>query len=146
MPTKRRRCRRNSKNSGPRPTRRSPARASASQRERRAIRRRLFHPDAAPSSCGAGGQIEHSIDLYSLVVEPRNHPASRRQQQRGAGAFRSDPDLAAPANPDHRLRLPHATLINFVRPDWRWLPPATGMLTSLVALIILYPLLSTSPL
>ena len=36
--------------------------------------------------------------------------------------------------------------ISFARPDWRWLPPATGMVTSLIALVILNPLLGTSPL
>ena len=36
--------------------------------------------------------------------------------------------------------------INLVEPNWRWLPPATGLLTSIAALIILYPLLHTSPL
>ena len=37
-------------------------------------------------------------------------------------------------------------LINLVRPDWRWLPPATGLVTSLIGLVIFYPLLGTSPL
>jgi hypothetical protein len=37
-------------------------------------------------------------------------------------------------------------LINLLRPDWRWLPPATGLVTSLIGLVILYPLLGTSPL
>ena len=36
--------------------------------------------------------------------------------------------------------------LNFVEPDWRWLPPTTGLVTSLVALFVLYPLLVTSPL
>jgi hypothetical protein len=36
--------------------------------------------------------------------------------------------------------------INLVEPDWRWLPPATGLVTCLIGLIILYPLLGTSPL
>ena len=36
--------------------------------------------------------------------------------------------------------------INLAEPDWRWLPPATGLVTSLLGLIILYPLLGTSPL
>jgi len=36
--------------------------------------------------------------------------------------------------------------ITLVEPNWRWLPPATGFLTSLFDLIILYPLLYTSPL
>jgi hypothetical protein len=36
--------------------------------------------------------------------------------------------------------------INLMRPDWRWLPPATGLITSLIALIAFYPLLGTSPL
>lgn len=36
--------------------------------------------------------------------------------------------------------------INLMQPDWRWLPPATGLITSLIGLIILYPLLGTSPL
>ena len=36
--------------------------------------------------------------------------------------------------------------VNLAEPDWRWLPPATGLVTSLIALIILYPLLGTSPL
>jgi hypothetical protein len=36
--------------------------------------------------------------------------------------------------------------INLVEPNWRWLPPATGVLTSIAGLVILYPLLHTSPL
>jgi hypothetical protein len=36
--------------------------------------------------------------------------------------------------------------INLAEPDWRWLPPAAGLVTSLFGLIILYPLLGTSPL
>jgi hypothetical protein len=36
--------------------------------------------------------------------------------------------------------------INLVEPNWRWLPPATGLLTSLASLMILYPLLHTWPL
>ncbi len=36
--------------------------------------------------------------------------------------------------------------INLAEPDWRWLPPATGMITSVIALVILYPLLGSSPL
>ena len=36
--------------------------------------------------------------------------------------------------------------INLVEPNWRWLPPLTGVITSLVALILIYPLLNTSPL
>jgi hypothetical protein len=36
--------------------------------------------------------------------------------------------------------------INLVEPDWRWLPSTTGLVTSLMALIVLFPLLGTSPL
>ena len=36
--------------------------------------------------------------------------------------------------------------INLVEPNWRWLPPAIGFLTTLAALLIIYPLLYTSPL
>jgi hypothetical protein len=36
--------------------------------------------------------------------------------------------------------------INLVEPDWRWLPPATGMLTSILGLVFLFPLLGKSPL
>jgi len=36
--------------------------------------------------------------------------------------------------------------VNLAEPDWRWLPPATGMLTSILALIFLFPLLGRSPL
>lgn len=36
--------------------------------------------------------------------------------------------------------------INLVEPQWRWLPPATGLITSFAGLIILYPLLHASPL
>ena len=36
--------------------------------------------------------------------------------------------------------------INLAEPDWRWLPPATGMITSVIALVVLYPLLGSSPL
>jgi len=36
--------------------------------------------------------------------------------------------------------------INLAEPDWRWLPPAAGLATSLLGLIVLYPLLGTSPL
>jgi hypothetical protein len=36
--------------------------------------------------------------------------------------------------------------INLVEPNWRWLPPAIGFVTTVAALIILYPLLYTSPL
>jgi|SRR6476659_182418 len=36
--------------------------------------------------------------------------------------------------------------INLVEPDWRWLPSATGLLSSLLGLIFLFPLLVTSPL
>src|SRR4051812_16315162 len=33
--------------------------------------------------------------------------------------------------------------INLVEPGWRWLPPLTGIMTSLAGLFILYPLLKT---
>jgi hypothetical protein len=36
--------------------------------------------------------------------------------------------------------------LNLVHPGWRWLPPATGLISSFAALILLYPLLYTSPL
>jgi hypothetical protein len=36
--------------------------------------------------------------------------------------------------------------INLVEPSWRWLSSATGMLTSIAALVIFYPLLHTVPL
>lgn len=36
--------------------------------------------------------------------------------------------------------------INLAEPNWRWLPPATGVLTCIAALVFLYPLLHTSPL
>jgi len=36
--------------------------------------------------------------------------------------------------------------INLAEPDWRWLPPATGLLTSLLGLFFLFPLLGRSPL
>jgi hypothetical protein len=36
--------------------------------------------------------------------------------------------------------------INLAEPDWRWLPPATGLVTSLLGLIVLFPLLGKSPL
>ncbi len=36
--------------------------------------------------------------------------------------------------------------INLVEPDWRWLPPLAGVISSAVGLIIIYPLLHTSPL
>jgi hypothetical protein len=36
--------------------------------------------------------------------------------------------------------------INLIQPDWRWLPPVTGLLTSLLGLIFLFPLLGQSPL
>jgi hypothetical protein len=36
--------------------------------------------------------------------------------------------------------------INLAEPSWRWLPPLTGLVTSVLGLIILYPLLGTSPL
>lgn len=36
--------------------------------------------------------------------------------------------------------------INLVEPNWRWLPPLTGVISSIAGLIVLYPLLHTSPL
>ena len=36
--------------------------------------------------------------------------------------------------------------VNLAEPDWRWLPPATGVITSVIALVVLYPLLGSSPL
>jgi hypothetical protein len=36
--------------------------------------------------------------------------------------------------------------INLLEPDWRWLPPATGLVTSFLGLIVLFPLLGKSPL
>ncbi len=36
--------------------------------------------------------------------------------------------------------------INLVEPDWRWLPPLTGVISSIIGLIVIYPLLHTSPL
>ena len=36
--------------------------------------------------------------------------------------------------------------INLAEPDWRWLPPATGVITSVIALVVLFPLLGSSPL
>lgn len=37
-------------------------------------------------------------------------------------------------------------LINLAEPDWRWLPSATGAITSFIGLIVLFPLLGRSPL
>jgi hypothetical protein len=36
--------------------------------------------------------------------------------------------------------------VNLIEPNWRWLPSLTGFVTSVAALVILYPLLYTSPL
>ncbi len=36
--------------------------------------------------------------------------------------------------------------INLLEPDWRWLPPATGLVTSVLGLVVLLPLLGASPL
>ena len=36
--------------------------------------------------------------------------------------------------------------ISLAEPDWRWLPPLAGLISSIAGLIILYPLLHTSPL
>ncbi len=36
--------------------------------------------------------------------------------------------------------------INLMEPDWRWLPPLTGLVTSILGLIFLFPLLGSSPL
>jgi hypothetical protein len=36
--------------------------------------------------------------------------------------------------------------INLVEPNWRWLPPLAGVISSLAGLIVIYPLLHTSPL
>ncbi len=36
--------------------------------------------------------------------------------------------------------------INLAQPNWRWLPPTTGLINSIAGLIIVYPLLTTHPL
>ncbi|MDQ3198141.1 MAG: hypothetical protein M3Q46_02945 [Verrucomicrobiota bacterium] len=36
--------------------------------------------------------------------------------------------------------------INLVQPKWHWLPPITGLFTTIAALIVLHPLLAMSPL
>jgi hypothetical protein len=35
---------------------------------------------------------------------------------------------------------------NLAEPDWRWLPPASGLVTSVLGLVFLFPLLGHSPL
>lgn len=35
--------------------------------------------------------------------------------------------------------------INLAEPNWRWLPPLTGLISCVIGLIILFPLLHTSP-
>jgi hypothetical protein len=36
--------------------------------------------------------------------------------------------------------------INLAEPNWRWLPPLTGLISSIAGLVILYPMLHASPL
>ena len=36
--------------------------------------------------------------------------------------------------------------INLAEPNWRWLPPLTGMISCIAGLVVLFPLLHTSPL
>lgn len=36
--------------------------------------------------------------------------------------------------------------INLVQPNWRWLPPVTGLLTTIAGLVVIHPLLTVSPL
>ncbi len=36
--------------------------------------------------------------------------------------------------------------MNLVKPQWRWLPPLTGIITSLAGIIILYPFINSPPL
>lgn len=114
-----------------------------------------WDPRSLPSSDRQAKQVRRSTSIAGIIIQSIfilwwwNHGSIPYLVVSNSGAqVHFAPVLAA-------LHLPILVIafvnlaqhwINLAEPNWRWLPPATGVLTCIAALIFLYPLLHTSPL
>lgn len=114
-----------------------------------------WDPRKLPSAVHQAKQVRRSSSIVGIIIQSIfilwwwNHGSIPYLVATDAGAkIHFAPVITALYLPVLVIAFIHLAQhwINFAQPDWRWLPPATGMVTSLIALIILYPLLGTSPL
>jgi hypothetical protein len=114
-----------------------------------------WDPATLPSSVTQAGQVRRSSSIAGIILQSIfivwwwNHGSVPDFAVTNAGAqVHFAPILTTLHLPILILAFINLTQhwINLVHPNWRWLPPATGLITSFAGLIILYPLLYTSPL
>ncbi len=116
---------------------------------------RDWDPQTLPSPSRQAKQVRRSSSIAGIIVQSLfilwwwNHGAVPYLVVSDSGAqMHFAPVLTSLHLPILIIMFIHLGqhLINLLRPDWRWLPPATGIVTSVIGLIILYPLLGSSPL
>ena len=121
----------------------------------RVLEGRAWDPRRLPSPAGQAKQVRRSSSIAGIIIQSLfifwwwNHGGIPYLVLSDAGArIHFAPVLASLYLPVLVIAFIHLAQhwINLVEPDWRWLPPATGVVTSLIALIILYPVLGHSPL
>jgi hypothetical protein len=116
---------------------------------------RAWDPRTLPSPARQAKQVRRSSSIAGIIINSLfilwwwNHGSIPYLVVSDSGAqFHFAPVLTA-------LHLPILIIgfinlaqhwINLAEPDWRWLPAAAGWVMSAAGLIILYPLLGTSPL
>jgi hypothetical protein len=114
-----------------------------------------WDPRTLPTPARQAKQVRRSTSIAGIIVQSLfilwwwNHGSIPYLVVIRSGAqIHSAPVLASLYVPVLVIMFIHLAQhwISLVEPDWRWLPPATGLVTSAIALIVLYPLLGTSPL
>lgn len=114
-----------------------------------------WDPRRLPSPVHQAKQVRRSSSLVGIIVQSIfilwwwNHGSvPYLVATNGAAQIHFAPIITALYLPVLVIAFLHLAQhwINLARPDWRWLPPATGVVNSLIALIVFYPLLGTSPL
>lgn len=114
-----------------------------------------WDPRKLPTTAGQAKQVRRSSSIAGIIVNSLfivwwwNHGSIPYLVVTGAGAqVHFAPVLTALYAPILVIAFINLAQhwINLVEPDWRWLPSAAGLVTSLLALIVLFPLLGTSPL
>ena len=114
-----------------------------------------WDPRTLPTTAHQAKQVRRSSSIAGIIIQSLfilwwwNHGSIPYLVVTNAGAkVHFAPVLATLYVPVLVIAFIHLAQhwISLAEPDWRWLPPATGLVTSGIALIILYPLLGTSPL
>ncbi len=114
-----------------------------------------WDPRTLPTPARQAKQVRRSSSIAGIIIQSLfilwwwNHGSIPYLVVTNAGAqAHFAPVLAALYLPVLIIAFIHLAQhwINLAEPDWRWLPAATGLVTSVLALVILYPLLGVSPL